>query len=178
MPEFIATQDGAEKQDCERNAVKRWFDRHGARLAPLRPIFLGDDLFACHPVAKMVADAGDDFIFTCKPTSHKTLYDFIDGAELSRHEEKVRRRATKETFRYRWIEAVPIRDGKDALSVNWIGFEIVDAKGEGQIFHGLGDQPSRLQGQRRRNRRLRPGAMENRERELQRPEKPRLRART
>jgi hypothetical protein len=130
MPEFVATQDGAEKQDCERNAVKRWFDKHGARLAPLRPIFLGDDLFACHPVAKMVADAGDDFIFTCKPTSHKALYDFIDGAELSRHEEKVRRRATKETFRYRWIEAVPIRDGKDALPVNWIGFEIVDTKGK------------------------------------------------
>jgi hypothetical protein len=130
MPEFVATQDGAEKQDCERNAVKRWFDKQGARLAPLRPIFLGDDLFACHPVAKMVADAGDDFIFTCKQTSHKTLYDFIDGAEPFRHEEKVRRRATKETFRYRWIEAVPIRDGKDSLLVNWIGFEIVDAKGK------------------------------------------------
>ena len=40
MPEFVATQDGAEKQDCERNAVKRWFAKQGARLAPLRPIFL------------------------------------------------------------------------------------------------------------------------------------------
>ena len=130
MPEFVATQDGAEKQDCERNAVKRWFDNHHARIATLRPVFLGDDLFACHPVAKMVTDAGDDFIFTCKATSHKALYDFIDGAELSRHEEKARRRNTKETFRYRWIEAVPIRDGKDAILVNWIGFEIVDAKGK------------------------------------------------
>ena len=130
MPEFVGAQDGAEKQDCERNAVKRWFDSHHARLAPLRPVYLGDDLFACHPVCKMVTDAGDDFIFTCKPTSHKALYDFIDGAEPFRHEEKVRRRNTKETFRYRWIEAVPIRDGKDALLVNWIGFEIVDAKGK------------------------------------------------
>ena len=129
-PEFIAPQDGAEKQDCERNAVKRWFEKHSARLATLRPVFLGDDIFACHPVAKMVIDAGDDFIFTCKPSSHKTLYDFIDGAELCRHEEKVRRRDTKETFRYRWIEAVPLRDGKDAILVNWIGFEIVDAKGK------------------------------------------------
>ena len=60
MPEFVATQDGAEKQDCERNAVKRWFAKHGARPAPLSPIFLGDDLFACHPVGKMVTDAGDD----------------------------------------------------------------------------------------------------------------------
>jgi len=129
-PEFIATRDGADKQDCERNAVTRWFATHGERLAPLRPVFLGDDLFACHPVAKMVTDAGDDFIFTCKETSHKTLYGFIEGAELSRHEEKVRRRATKETLRYRWIEAVPIRGGKDALLVNWIGFEILDAKGK------------------------------------------------
>jgi len=130
MPEFVATQDGAEKQDCERNAVKRWFGNHHARIAPLRPIFLGDDLFACHPVGQMVTDAGADFIFTCKPTSHKALYDFVDGAEFCRHEEKVRRRNTKETLRYRWIEAVPIRDGKDALLVNWIGFEILDAKGK------------------------------------------------
>jgi hypothetical protein len=66
MPEFIAPQDGAEKQDCERNAVKRWFDKHYARLAPLRPVYLGDDLFACKPIAAMVKDNGGDFIFTAK----------------------------------------------------------------------------------------------------------------
>ena len=27
FPDFIAPQDGAEKQDCERDAVKRWHDR-------------------------------------------------------------------------------------------------------------------------------------------------------
>jgi hypothetical protein len=129
MPEFIAPQDGAEKQDCERNAVKRWFGKHHARLAPLRPIYLGDDLFACEPVAKMVCDAGGDFIFTCKPGSHAALYDFIDGAEPFRHTEKVANRKTKDTHRYRWFEAVPLRDGKDAMLVNWIGFEILDAKG-------------------------------------------------
>ena len=37
--------------------------------------------------------------------------------------------ATRETFRYRWIAAVAIRDVKDSLLVNSIGFEIVDAKG-------------------------------------------------
>jgi hypothetical protein len=53
-PEFIAPQDGAEKHDCERNAVKRSFEKHSGRLAPLRPVILGDDLFACHLVAKMI----------------------------------------------------------------------------------------------------------------------------
>jgi hypothetical protein len=85
---------------------------------------LGDDLFTPS------TDGCDDFIFTCKPTSYKTVYDFIDGAELCRHEERVRRRNTKQMFRYLWIEAVSPRDGKDATLVNWIGFEIVDAKGK------------------------------------------------
>ena len=56
---FIAKQDGAEKQDCERAAVKRWHDKHGARLKPLRAVYLGDDLFACQSVAKMLNSAAE-----------------------------------------------------------------------------------------------------------------------
>jgi len=130
MPEFIANEDGAEKQDCERNAVKRWFGKHGARMKALRPVYLGDDLFACQPVAEMVKANGDDFVFTCKETSHKALYDFMDGAAKEQHEEKTRKRATTETFRYRWMNDVPLRDGKDAMPVNWAGFQILDAKGK------------------------------------------------
>ncbi|MHB8301392.1 MAG: hypothetical protein ACYDC6_00950 [Acidobacteriaceae bacterium] len=39
MPEFIAPQDGAEKQDCElsrRRAAKRWLIAHGERVAGSR----------------------------------------------------------------------------------------------------------------------------------------------
>ena len=129
FPEFIAPQDGAEKQDCERNAVKRWHAKHGERLRPLRPVYLGDDLFACQPIVKMLADSGDDFIFTAKQTSHKALYDFIDGAEPERHVETIRKGKAVETRRYRWIEGVPLRDGKDAALANWIGFEIFDRNG-------------------------------------------------
>jgi hypothetical protein len=28
MPEFVVPQDGAEKQDCERNAAKRWLHKY------------------------------------------------------------------------------------------------------------------------------------------------------
>jgi hypothetical protein len=129
FPEFIAPQDGAEKQDCERNAAKRWHTRHADRLRPLRPVYLGDDLFACQPIVTMLADAGDDFIFTCKETSHKALYDFIDGAEPERHVETIRKGKAVETRRYRWITGVPLRDGKDAALVNWIACEICDRHG-------------------------------------------------
>ena len=32
--------------------------------------------------------------------------------------------------RYRWLENVPLRDGHDALFVNWLEIEIVDASGK------------------------------------------------
>jgi hypothetical protein len=130
MPEFISPQDGHEKQDCEREAVKRWYQKHAAKLRDLRPVYMGDDLFACQPIAQMIVEGGDDFIFTCKEPSHKALYDFISGATKDKHEVKVRKRDKTETFRHRWINDVPIRDGKDAMNVNWIGFQIVNAKGK------------------------------------------------
>ena len=81
-PEFIAPQDGAAKQDCERNAAKRWLDKHGPSVAHLRPIYLGDDLFACQPIVAAIHAVGGNFILTCKPTSHQTVAGYISGAEL------------------------------------------------------------------------------------------------
>jgi hypothetical protein len=48
FPEFIAPQDGAEKQDCERNAANRWHPKHADRLRTLRPIYLAT---ICSPAA-------------------------------------------------------------------------------------------------------------------------------
>jgi hypothetical protein len=45
MPEFIRNEDGQEKQDCERNAVKRWLENNGESYRWLNPVFSGDDLF-------------------------------------------------------------------------------------------------------------------------------------
>ena len=128
MPEFIAKPDGAEKQDCERNAAKRWMAQHSPRMAPLRPIYLGDDLFACQPIAEAALEGGGDFLFTAKPDSPKTLYDFMSGAILD--ELTVRRKdgAKPVTITYRWFTGAPLREGKDALNVNWIGMTIQDAK--------------------------------------------------
>ena len=67
-PEFIAPQDGAKKQDYERNVAKRWLGRHGAVAKSHRPLFLGDDLFVCQPVAAAIQRAGGNFIRICKPS--------------------------------------------------------------------------------------------------------------
>ncbi len=118
MPEFIAPQDGAEKQDCERNAAKRWLATHADRVGDLRPIFLGDDLFACQPVPDAMVAAGGDFLLTAKPSSHKALYDFMDGATPEERVLKQKVAGRTLTHRYRWFSKVPLRDGEDARLVD------------------------------------------------------------
>ena len=136
-PEFIAPQDGAEKQDCERNAAKRWLARHGPAVRHLRPIFLGDDLFACQPIATAVHQAGGNFIFTCKPASHPTITEYLNGAELEEYRQTTVTRGKRTTTIHRWLSAVPMRDTKDALSVNWLSVEIQNAKGKRTYYNSF-----------------------------------------
>ena len=133
-PEFIVPQDGAEKQDCERRAVKRWLAQHASTLAHLLPVFLGDDLFACQPVAAAIQAAGGNFILTCKPSSHRTITEYLYGAKLEEYRETVCKRGKRTTTVYRWLSGVPLRATEDALKVNWFSFEIFDAKGK-RTYH-------------------------------------------
>ena len=129
-PEFITPQDGTEKQDCEARATARWLAAHGPRYAHLKPIYLGDDLASRQPTCEAVRSIGAHFPFTAKPTSHKTLYEWLDGAEVPTFEQKIKQGVRFVTHRYRWLEAVPLRDGTDALNVNWLEIEIVDPAGK------------------------------------------------
>ena len=129
-PEFIVPQDGVEKQDCENRAAKRWLSAHGQRYTALDPIYLGDDLFSRQPLCQAVLDAGGHFIFVCKPASHPLIQEYVTGAEVARLEQTVRRGKQRFTHRYRWLRDVPLRDGRDALTVNWFDIEIINAKGE------------------------------------------------
>lgn len=129
-PEFITPQDGVDKQDCEHRAMARWLAAHGPQYAHLKPIYLGDDLSSRQATCEAVRAIGGHFLFTAKPTSHKTLHSWLDGAEVPTLEQKIKQGARFVTQRYRWLADVPIRDGKNALIVNWLEIEIVDAAGK------------------------------------------------
>jgi len=129
-PEFIRPQDGHDKQDCESRAVRRWLAHHGARYQRLSPIYLGDDLFACQPVCEAVLAQGGHFLFTCKPSSHQTVQEYLTGIALDEHVERIKRGRTHATHRYRWLCDIPLRADKDALKVNWLSIEIRDPRGK------------------------------------------------
>lgn len=135
-PAFIAPQDGAEKQDCERNAAKRWLIHNGSAVKHLRPVYLGDDLFACQPIAAAIQAAGGNFILTCKPSSHRTISEYLYGATLEEHRTStVRPGKGRVTTIYRWLSGVPLRATDDALKVNWFSIEIQNAKGKRTFFN-------------------------------------------
>ena len=136
-PEFIAPQDGTEKQDCEREAAKRWLQRHGPTVAPLRPVFLGNDLFACQPIAAAMQRAGGNFILTCKPSSHKTIAEYLHGAALEEHRQSTVTRGKRTTTIHRWLSQVPLRGTDDALAVNWFSVEILNAKGKRTYYNSF-----------------------------------------
>lgn len=129
QPEFVAPQDGHEKQDCESRAARRWLAAHGAHYAALRPVYLGDDLFARQPICEAVHATGGHFLFVCKPNSHPAIEEFRMGIVLDERVERTRRGKQWMTHRYRWLCDVPLRGDAKAIAVNWLEIEITDAKG-------------------------------------------------
>jgi len=93
-------------------------------------VFLGEDLFACQPIAAAMQADGGNFILTCKPASHRTIGEYLHGATLEEHRETVCKRGRRTTTVYRWLADVALRDSADALRVTWFSIEMVDAKGK------------------------------------------------
>lgn len=121
-PEFITPQDGHEKQDCERAAIKRWVQRNAGRYARHKYTLLGDDLYACQPVCVLFLEANFNFILVCKPDSHVALYEQVDFLSKNEGIEQLHIRHWNgrygEIHEYRFVNEVPLRRGEDALPVN------------------------------------------------------------
>jgi hypothetical protein len=64
------------------------------------------------------------FLFVCKPTSHPTLQEYLTGVELPALTNEVKHGRQKFTYSDQWLGDVPLRDGPDALAVNWRIIEI------------------------------------------------------
>jgi hypothetical protein len=129
-PEFIEPQQGYDKQDCESRATRRWLALNASRYSKLNPIYLGDDLYSNQPVCEEVLAVGAHFLFVCKPDSHKTMSEYLMGVGVSSRSRKIKRGKKFFTYNWRWMLTLPIRDGKDALDVNWLEIAIRDASGK------------------------------------------------
>jgi len=118
-PEFVVPQDGHDKQDCENAAAKRWLARYGKRYSRWGATILGDDLYCHEPLARQLLAQQFNFILVCRPGSHKTLYEHLEGIELPTLVKKRWTGKLEETITYRYLNGVPLTDSDKALLVNW-----------------------------------------------------------
>ena len=129
IPEFVTPQDGHDKQDCENTAAKRWIRTHGPKLKKLGTTLTGDDAYCNQPLCELMLEEGLDFIVVCKKDSHKTLYEYLeflkeDIRTLEKRQLNPGGKGGKggKSYRidtYRFLNGLPLRDGEDALEVNW-----------------------------------------------------------
>lgn len=139
-PEFITPQDGHEKQDCEQQAIKRWVERNAERFEPWSVTILADDLHCHQPVCALLRKHKLHFILTCKPDSHRGLYEElallekVEGAVSSLTERRWNGRY-HERWTYRWAEQLPLRKTADTLRVNWCELTVVNEATGKQLYH-------------------------------------------
>jgi len=137
MPEFITPQDGNTKQDCEIKASKRWLSSTKYHLKE-HVTLLGDDLYAHVPFCQDVLGRGFNFIFVCKPDSHKTVYEWTKG--ITREKTVDRFDGKKHyLYNYKYAEAVPLKDTakktEEALLINFVEVTVLERESKKKVYH-------------------------------------------
>lgn len=135
-PEFLTPQDGERKQDSELKAACRWLKRERAHL-PDKVTVLGDDLYCHQPWCEQLALQHLNFILVCKPSSHQTLYEWVDDFERAGQVQYIEKRhwtgKRHITQHYRFMNQVPLRNSDDAMLVNWC--EIIEVDDQGRQLY-------------------------------------------
>lgn len=138
-PEFIIPQDGSEKQDCEQNAAKRWITSHAEQFKDDSVTLLGDDLYSRQPLCELCLQHKFNFIFVCKPESHKSLYawlKFLDASgNVCIYEQRLWRGRVQEIYTYRYANNIPLREAEPSLMLNWCELTITNATDSSTIYH-------------------------------------------
>jgi len=137
-PEFVTPQDGHQKQDCETAAAKRWISKHRHLFQGQSITLLGDDLYSRQPMCQHCLDAGMNFIFTCLPSSHSSLYEWLNylekNGEVQHLTTKHRKGKSIEIYSYRFVNQIPLREQEPSLLVNWCELTVRNSTDNSQVY--------------------------------------------
>jgi len=123
-PEPITKQDGATKNDCERNAFNRFFIDLKREHPRLKATLVSDALSANAPHVNLLKSNGYSFIITVKPDGNRFVFDFVKGVT-----EEFTYSVQENEYRFRYANNVPLNGTKDAPSVNFLECEATERIG-------------------------------------------------
>ena len=122
--EPILNQDGATKNDCERNAAKRLCTALAAQYPELAFLFVEDALYANAPHVRQITGYGWRYVLNVKPDSHASLFKQFAGRQ-ARGDVRELRQTTPEGVkqRYVWTNELCLCDSAIDVSVNFLLYE-------------------------------------------------------
>jgi hypothetical protein len=122
MPEPIIKQDGMGKNDCERNAAKRFLTKLRQDHPHLKVIVTEDSLSANAPHIDVLQAHNLHYILGVKEGDHASLFEHVAAAERAgrvtyydRHDE-----TTGLRHRFRFVSDVPLNAAHADLRVNFL----------------------------------------------------------
>lgn len=124
LPEPIMKQDGADKNDCERNAAKRFIATLRQDHPHLKFIVTEDSLSANAPHIEVLQEHGLHYLLGVKEGDHAYLFQQVQAAEQAgcvtsyeRHD-----RARGLVHRFRFVNDVPLNTSNADVRVNFIEY--------------------------------------------------------
>ena len=135
-PEPILKQDGATKNDCERNAAKRLLEDLRREHPHLKIIIVEDSLASNGPHIDELIRHNMHFILGVKPKDHTGLFDWVKAATPK---EYVMIRGSIR-HRFQFVNQAPLNDSRSDLKVNFLEYWEENLKtGKSQHFSWVTD---------------------------------------
>jgi hypothetical protein len=132
FPEIIRNTDGQTKNDCERNAARRWLSAF-RQDHPKLPVIITED--ALSPNAPHLRDLWEHnchFILGVKPGDHTFLFDYVAAAQaegLMTEYDCVDPDDAQITHRFRFLDQVPLNQSNLDVLVTFVESWEVGPKG-------------------------------------------------
>lgn len=144
-PEMIIPQDGATKNDCERNANKRFLPKFRSDFPRLPVIVVEDGLSSNGPHIRDLQQHNMRFILGAKPGDHPLLFENLDKAIKNGTSTTFAQTDTKSpeiVHTYCFLNDTPLNQANLDLKVNLLVYEEHNTKtGKTQRFSWVTDFP-------------------------------------
>jgi len=125
-PEMIIKQDGETKNDCERNAAKRFFSDLRREHPHLPLIVTEDGLSSNAPHIKNLRENDLHYILGVKPGDHGFLFQYVNDAAAQGSRVVAYACPDKENPRirheFRFINGVPLNQSNQDILVNFVEY--------------------------------------------------------
>src|SRR4051812_4306875 len=140
-PEPIVQQDGETKNDCERNATRRWLRRFRQEYPHLPVIIVEDALSSNAPHLRDLHQARARYIIGVKPGDHGFLFEHLQAAEDAGRIEVLTLDdpATGVLHHSRFCNGAPLNESNADALVNVLEYWEIAPEGQVQHFSWITD---------------------------------------